>query len=186
VGCRSPIGNVSTGDDTGLTCFCDAGPPRSLRSRVVIAASDEDAEEIATPTRRFGLLEITSGLPDDSREADEKQMERRLRDLRARVKFARAVVSRTPGLREILATDWKKAARFYARFGLAEAQFRRGVAPSECPSEGDSRDALRFAPTDARNEARSREEATLPRSQARELGGCEGETSISRSPGLEG
>lgn len=31
---------------------------------------DEDAEEIATPTRRFSLAEITSGLPDDSHEAE--------------------------------------------------------------------------------------------------------------------
>jgi len=45
-----------------------AGPPPSLRSQVPIAVADEDAGEIATPTRKFGLLEIMSGLPDDSRE----------------------------------------------------------------------------------------------------------------------
>ena len=50
---------------------------------------DEDAEETATPTRQFSLLEITSGLPDDSREADERAAEPRLRDLRGRVKAAR-------------------------------------------------------------------------------------------------
>ncbi len=89
-----------------------------FESRVAFGGPDEgeDAEEIATPTRQFSLLELTSGLPDDSREADEKQKERRLRDLRGRVKAARAVVSRTPELAEILANDWQKVAAFYARF----------------------------------------------------------------------
>ena len=63
-----------------------------------------------TRTRRFGLLEITSGLSDDSREAEERAAERRLRDLRGRVRAARADVSRTPGLEEILASDGQKAA----------------------------------------------------------------------------
>ena len=80
-----------------------------------------------TPTRRFSLLEITSGLPDDSREADEKQAERRLRDLRGRVKAARAVVATTPGLADTLQRDRRKTARFYVRFGITEDQFRHGV-----------------------------------------------------------
>ncbi len=105
----------------------NAGPPRSLRSRVPLAILDKAAEEFATPTRRFSLLEITSGLPDDSREADERAAERRVRDLRGRVKAARAVVATTPGLAETLARDWQKAARFYARFGISETQFRHGV-----------------------------------------------------------
>jgi len=66
-------------------------------------------------------------LPDDSREEDERQEERRLRDLRGRVKLARATVSRTPGIAETLATDWQRAARFYARFGITEAMLRNWV-----------------------------------------------------------
>jgi len=65
--------------------------------------------------------------PDDSREADAKQAELRLRDLRARGKAASAVVSTTPGLAGTLAIDCQRAARFYARFGITEAKFRRGV-----------------------------------------------------------
>ncbi|MGP8159197.1 MAG: hypothetical protein ACLPWO_06305, partial [Thermoplasmata archaeon] len=60
-----------------------------FESRVAFGGPDdnEDAEGFAaTPTRQFSLLEITSGLPDDSREADERAAERRLRDLRGRVK----------------------------------------------------------------------------------------------------
>jgi len=84
-------------------------------------------EEVAAPTRRFSALETTSGLPDDSREADDKQAERRLRELRASVKAARAVVSTNPGLAETLARDWQKAARFYGRFEITEAQFHHGA-----------------------------------------------------------
>ena len=36
------------------------------------------------------------------------------------------VVASTPGLSETLAGDRRKAARFYARFGVTEAQFRHG------------------------------------------------------------
>jgi hypothetical protein len=86
-----------------------------------------------TPTRQFSLLEITSGLPDDSREADERAAERRLRELRGRVKAARKVVSTTPGLADTLAREWGKATRFYARFGITEQMFRYGV-PQGTPS----------------------------------------------------
>ena len=100
-----------------------------FESRVAFGGPDEseDAEGVATPPRQFSFLEITSGLPDDSREDDEKQEERRLRELRARVKAARAVVSTTRGLADILVRDRQKAARFYARYGIAEAMFRQGV-----------------------------------------------------------
>jgi len=101
-----------------------------FESRVAFGGRDEDAEEIATPIRQFSLLEITSGLPDDSKEADERAVEQRLRDLRGRVKAARAVVSTTPRLAETLAADWQKATRFYARFGITEAMFRHGVSGS--------------------------------------------------------
>jgi hypothetical protein len=88
---------------------------------------DEDADEVEFGGRQFGYYEITSGLPDDSWEEDERQEERRLRNLRGRVKAARAVVAQTSGLDETLATDGWKAAGFYARFGITEGQFRDGV-----------------------------------------------------------
>ena len=107
-----------------------------FESRVAFGGPDEDVEDesvIATPTRQFSLLEITSGLPEDSREADEQAAERRLRDLRGRVKVARATISGTHGAEEILRRDWMKAAHFYAGFGITEAQFRDGIPPPECP-----------------------------------------------------
>ncbi len=100
-----------------------------FESRVAFGDPEEDAEEIATPTRQFTLLEITSGLPDDSREADERAAERRLRDLRGRVKATRAAISTTPGAEAVLQQDWIKAAHFYAHLGITEEQFRRGIPP---------------------------------------------------------
>jgi hypothetical protein len=50
--------------------------------------------------------------------------------LRSRVKIARAVVSKMPGLAAILRERPDRAARFYARFGITEAQLAHGV-PSE-------------------------------------------------------
>jgi len=99
-----------------------------LEARIAIPAESDPDEGFLTPTRRFTLAEITSGLPDDSREADERTMARRLHDLRGRVKTARALVSTTPGLAATLKFHWRKAALFYARFGITESTFRYGVA----------------------------------------------------------
>jgi len=98
-----------------------------MEARVAIPTETDPEEGFATPGRRFTLDEITSGLPDDSREEDEQAEACRLRDLRGRVKAARATVSRTPGLEELLIGDWRKAALFYARFEITESQFRDGV-----------------------------------------------------------
>jgi len=87
--------------------------------------------------RRFSFWEITSGLPDDSREADERREEHYLRDVRARVKLARAVVSRMPGLAATLRERPDRAARFYARFGVTEEMFRQGIPISWLDEEGD-------------------------------------------------
>lgn len=103
------------------------GSRTRVEARVAFPEPGEGPDEIGTPTRRFTVMETTSGLPDDSREEEERQEERRLRDLRGRVKAARAVVTSTPGLAETLASDWRMAARFYARFGVTEVMFRRGV-----------------------------------------------------------
>ena len=97
------------------------GTRTRVEARITFLGTDEDAEEIAAPTRKFAAFEITSGLPDDSREADEREEARRLRERRARVKVARAVVATTPGLAETPAAEWQRAARFYARFGITEA-----------------------------------------------------------------
>lgn len=60
-----------------------------------------------------------------------------MRDLRGRVKAARAVVASTPRLAEILANDWRKAATFYARLGIIETRFRNEVTRSQATMEGE-------------------------------------------------
>jgi hypothetical protein len=93
--------------------------------------SDEDPERPVHP--RFSVWDVTSGLADDSREAEERAAERRLRDLRGRVKAARAALSTNPGAQEALRADWRREAAFYARFGITQAQFRHGVPRTEVP-----------------------------------------------------
>jgi hypothetical protein len=109
-----------------------AGSRARVESRLAFPGADEDAEEIATPTRRFSVHEITSGLPDDSRGAGARVAERQFCETRARVKEARAVVAGTPGVAGSLKGDWQRAAMFYARFGITEVMFLRGV-PTQAP-----------------------------------------------------
>ena len=122
--------------------------------------ADEGGEEIATPTRRFSLLEITSGLPDDSREAEEREAERRLRELRGRVRATRAVIAGSPGLSERLAGDWRMAARFYARFGVTEGQVQHATLAAE--EEGEALAGCTPSSVDRISEMRERAEAVLP------------------------
>jgi hypothetical protein len=95
----------------------------STRTRAEARVAFPDAGEVedGVDSRGFSLLEITSGLPDDSREADERAGARNLRYFSGRVKAARAKVATTSGMAETLARDWRKAAWFYARFGISEA-----------------------------------------------------------------
>jgi len=141
-----------------------AGSRTRFESRVLFRNSAEDAEEIATPTRTFSLVDITSGLPDDSREADERAAPRQLREQRARVKAARAMVAITPGLAETFARDWRKAAPFYARFGIMEGIFRRGV-PSTDDVNPDATERLGSS-CDWAEEVTARESMVLPGSDA--------------------
>ncbi|MCI4356061.1 MAG: hypothetical protein L3K18_02805 [Thermoplasmata archaeon] len=121
------------------------GPPRDgSRTRAEARTayredSDEDPERQFHP--RFNLWDTTSGLPDDSREADERATERRLRDLRGRVKAARAALSARPEAKEAFRADWGREAAFYARFGITQAQFQHGV-PFTTPSEEESAQPL--------------------------------------------
>jgi hypothetical protein len=131
-------------------------------SRIVFRDADAPATE-GVEGSRFSLMEITSGLPDDSREADERAAERAVRDLRGRVKAARTVVSTTPGLAEALQRDPKRAARFYARFGVTEEMFRQGVPEGTAPDVND-RSEIPATPADWRAELRAREGSSLPAS----------------------
>ncbi len=58
--------------------------------------------------------------------------------MRARVKAARAATAATPGAHDVLQRDWIRAARFYAKFGIAETQFRTGVLDGICSGTSNS------------------------------------------------
>ena len=106
------------------------GSQTHLKARIALPHLDAQDEESEIPAaaRHFSLHEITSGLPDDSREADEKETaERRLREPRGRLRAARAMVSTTPRLAETVAGDWRKAERLYVRAEIAEGLFQHGV-----------------------------------------------------------
>jgi len=126
-----------------------------------LAFPDAGEVEDGVDSRRFSLLEITSGLPDDSREADERAAARTMRELRARVKAARALVATTRGMAETLARDWRKAAWFYARFGITEGQYRHGVSIPLIPTAGPDLEK-RPERSDRSTDLAWRREATLP------------------------
>ncbi len=108
-----------------------------FESRFAFGGPDEDAEEIATPTRQFSLLEITSGMPDDSRGEDDRLAKRKLRELRSRVKAARTAISATSGANDLLQQDRIKAGCFYARFGITQQWFRCELPDMKSRSEDD-------------------------------------------------
>ncbi len=82
-----------------------------------------------------------------------------MREIRARVKGARGVVATRPGLADELARHGVKAARFYARFGITEAMYRRGVPSHEPGHEIDRLSDLLGVPVDVRTKPRSRAKA---------------------------
>jgi hypothetical protein len=114
------------------------GPSRDgsrthAEARTAYRDVDEEGDGPVHP--RFSIWDVTSGLPDDSREADERAADRRLRDLRGRVKAARAALARVPGAADAISADWRREAGFLARFGITQAQFRGGVAEIDLPGD---------------------------------------------------
>jgi hypothetical protein len=90
------------------------------------------------------------------------------------VKRARAVVASTPGLAEILATDWRRVASFYARHGITETAFQSGVRDGL--PEGEEPEEIPWPFTDSA-EGRERSPAAYPE-RARAM------TSVSTSNGF--
>ena len=106
-------------------------PVRKSRAR----ARKEVPVKVSSQERAAGFLQehgwdardITANLADEDRADDERKVERHLRDLRSRVKAARAKIAADPSIRQTLATCPEKARAFYAIHGVTEAQVKRGV-----------------------------------------------------------
>ena len=104
------------------------GKPRARpRKETPVKVSEEQQVAAFLPEHGWTLQDITANLVDDDRAADERRVERHLRDLRARVKAVRTRISVDPSIRQTLVTNPEKAAAFYAIHGVTEAQVRRGV-----------------------------------------------------------
>lgn len=102
-----------------------------MEARLALRDEEPDYEDgRGVEGSRFTVWDVTSGLPDDSREADDRRAERALRDLRARVKAARGEASRYESSEESPARDPGRLLAFCARWGITREQFREGVAAS--------------------------------------------------------
>ena len=149
--------------DSSAPRSCGPGTRTHVEASLAFGHGFDDDED-GFDSRRFSVLDVTSGLPEDAREEDEHQAGAQLRDLRGRVKAARAAISANPGAEEVLARDWVKEARFYVRFGITQAQFRHGVTTVE--EAGDDLFQQLRSPCDWLSEVRAREAACLPGSEA--------------------
>jgi hypothetical protein len=93
-------------------------------------------------------------------ESEERANANRLAELCARVKAARSVVATTPGLAETLARGRRRAAQFYAQFGISETMLLRGATAMQ-DAEVDGVVQI-WSPPDGINEPWGRVSATLP------------------------
>jgi hypothetical protein len=133
------------------------------RAEALVAFPDADQDTSPTAIRgRLTLLDTTSGLPDDSREADEPAGARRLADLRGQVKAARKAIAVVPGAADAMRGDLRKEAAFLARFGVTQAQFRQGVPAGAVETPGEDTTELLGSPVDGREEIAAPAVPTLP------------------------
>ena len=145
-------------------------------------------EEDGVDGRRFSILEVTSGLPDDSRDSDEHFRALIQRQRQGRVAAAQAVLGAHPEARELVMRDQTKQRLFCARFGItpqdlcphAETDDERIVHPGS-PRDGmcgwchgrhgwqpihvDDVQEVLASPYDRLSEVRAREAACLSGSE---------------------
>lgn len=138
--------------------------------------------------RRFSVLDVTSGLPDDSRDEDQHARAIVERQRQGRVRAAQEVLKANPAARELVMRDQTKQRLFCARFGItpqnlcphADTDGARIVHPGS-PRDGmcawcsgrhgwkpihvaDAHEVL-SSPMDWMSEVRAREAACLPGSE---------------------
>jgi hypothetical protein len=94
----------------------DASRTRSdarLAYRTPLVGGEDGADD-----RRFSVLEVTSGLPDDSRDEDQHARALVERQRQGRVRVAQAALETHPGARELVMRDQTRLRMFCARFGV--------------------------------------------------------------------
>jgi hypothetical protein len=146
------------------------GCPTRRSRKPSLGGTFKDRAETFLGEHGWDLRDITANLSDDDRAEDERRVQRHLRDLRSRVKAARAAISADPEVARTLAINPEKAAAFYAIHGVTEAQVMHGVPDLDVQGLewDDLADALRghFAAelvgSDWMGEEAHREAAILP------------------------
>lgn len=175
------------GSSSGLGAPRDARRTRSearLAYRTPLVGGEDGVDD-----RRFSVLEVTSGLPDDSRDQDQRARARVERQRQGRVKAARAALEAHPEARDVVLHDQTRLRMFCARFGVtpqdlcphAETDGARIVHPGS-PRNGmcgwcsgrhgwqpihvaDVQEVV-ASPLDWMSEVRAREDACLPGTDA--------------------
>ena len=102
-------------------------PRTRARKEAPVKVSSHERASAFLPEHGWDVRDITANLADDDRSADERRVERHLRDLRSRVKAVRAKIAADPTIQQTLAACPEKARAFYAIHGVTEAQIKRGV-----------------------------------------------------------
>ena len=102
-------------------------PGIRARKEAPVKTSPQERAAVFLQEHGWKVQDITANLADDDRAADERKVERHLRDLRSRVKAVRALIGADASIAQTLATDREKARVFYAIHGVTEAQVRHGV-----------------------------------------------------------
>ena len=146
----------------GLSARPVARDGSRTRAEALVVFPGEEPDPSASSHGRFTLLDITSGIPDDSREADERAAARRLADLRGRGRAARRALVAAPRADEAMRADWRKEAAFLARFGVTQAQLKSGVLATAVELADADAVELLGHPNGERVEAATRAVATIP------------------------
>ncbi len=109
--------------------------PAGKRDHAKASAEASAGRAEGRVSQHFSLLDITAGLPDDSREDDERVRAQGERERQGRVRAARAVIQAHPGLESVLARDQTKLTLFCAV---------HHVTPDElCPHAEDNAGVIR-------------------------------------------
>ena len=145
-----------------------------------------DQAKVGRENARFSLLDVTAGLPDDSREDDQRVRARAEAERRGRLAAAIAVLEAHPTARAQVFHDQTRCAMFCARYGVratdicpyVEDLSARVVSPGTprdgmctwchawhgwaCPTDVADVEEVLATPADWLSEVRAREVAVLP------------------------
>ncbi len=157
-----------------------SGAPRDARrTRSETRLAFRESEGDGLDDRRFTALDVTSGLPDDSRDADQRARAWVEAQRRGRVCAALAALEAHPEAREQVFRDQTKLRLFCARFSITPSDicpmsesvtercsWCRGRHGVFTPVHVDDVSEVLTSPCDYLAEVRAREAAVLPSSEA--------------------